>query len=252
VPKTLSGGHLTSSLTNTRLTLGNSKRIYLVVTALLLVWVVYQITREDALLQPGQRLQQLVDGQPQLVVDPGLLASANSELARAQKTLNTPVANPAAAINQVPATGAQADASAPDAWHMGDATSPIPSMPVPGGVAIYAPVAIDMENPAYPQPGEKISVTMPGGERLQVKVETGITNPNGDYTWRGHLEGHGDEYPVVMTYGGNSVFATVTTPKGSYTLESVNGSGWLYKNPSEFELSNPGAKDYLEIPHDHN
>jgi hypothetical protein len=137
----------------------------------------------------------------------------------------------------------------PDAWGMADATVATPTMPLPGGVSVYEPVSVDMDNPAYPQAGQHTSVTMPGGERLQVNIETSTTNPNGDYTWRGHLDGHGDEYPVVMTYGGNSVFATVTTPNGSYTLESVNGSGWIYKNPSEFELSNPGANDFLEIPH---
>ena len=78
-----------------------------------------------------------------------------------------------------------------------------------------------------------------------------LENPNGDYSWRGYLDGYGTDYPVVMTYGANSVFATVTTPKGSYTLVSVSGSGWIYKNPSEFELSQPGVEDHMEIPHQH-
>ncbi len=223
---------------------GNSKRIYLAVTVVLAIVVVYQITREDVLLQPDQRLQQMLDTQPQLIADPTLLADANGQLERAQQAMNLPVVKPA------PKAEIRETASTPDAWRMADTTSPAPSMPVPGGVVVYEPVSVDMENPAYPQAGERLSITMPGGERLQVNVETSSTNPNGDYTWRGHLDGHGDEYPVVMTYGGSSVFATVTTPKGSYTLESVNGSGWIYKNPSEFELSNPDAKDYLEIPQD--
>ena len=139
--------------------------------------------------------------------------------------------------------------TAPDAWSVGDTNSTLPKMPLPAGVSVYEPVLVDMENPKYPEPGEQRTMTMPGGERLQVNVENKATNPNGDYTWRGHLDGHGDDYPVVMTYGNNSVFATVTTPKGSYTLVSVNGSGWIYKNPSEFELSKPGVNDSLEIPH---
>lgn len=232
---------------------GNIKRVYLAVTAVLIVAVVYQITREDALLKPNQQLQQMLDEQPQLIADPAanpVLVKANSELARAQQTLASPAAKTLPGIE--PAMVDESSIVVPDAWRMADATSATPAMPLPASVSVYEPVSVDMESPVFPAAGEQTSVTLPGGERLQVNVETSTTNPNGDYTWRGHLDGYGDdEYPVVMTYGGSSVFATVTTPSGSYTLESVNGSGWIYKNPSEFELSNPGANDYLEIPHDH-
>ena len=51
-----------------------------------------------------------------------------------------------------------------------------------------------------------------------------------------------------MTYGADAVFASITTPQGSYSLESVNGSGWIYKNPAEVELTQPGKNDYLEVP----
>lgn len=230
---------------------GNLKRIYLAVSAVLIITLVYQITREDALLQPNQQLEQMLNEPPQLSVDPAanpVLANANRELARAQQALN-PAAKSAPEVESV--VGDEAIVVVPDAWRMVDATAATPAMPLPASVSVYEPVSVDMETPAFPASGEQTSVTLPGGERLQVNVETSTTNPNGDYTWRGHLDGHGDEYPVVMTYGGNSVFATVTTPSGSYTLESVNGSGWIYKNPSEFELSSPGANDYLEIPHDH-
>lgn len=229
--------------------IGNTKRIYLAATAVLVIVVMYQISREDVLTQPDQRLQQMLGEQPPLIVDSTnpMLAKANHELARAQQVLDAPTAKPAPGIE--PARVDHSTTVVPDAWGMADATVATPTMPLPGGVSVYEPVSVDMDNPAYPQAGQQTSVTMPGGERLQVNIETSTTNPNGDYTWRGHLDGHGDEYPVVMTYGGNSVFATVTTPNGSYTLESVNGSGWIYKNPSEFELSNPGANDFLEIPH---
>ncbi len=229
---------------------GNIKRIYLAASAVLIIVLVYQITREDALLQPNQQLEQILDEQPRLVTDPAAsseLAKASRELVRAQQALQTPAAK---SVSE-PATASQPTMIVPDAWRMADSSTATPAMPLPDAVSIYEPVAVDMETLVYPEPGQQTSVTLPGGERLQVNVKLGTTNPNGDYTWRGHLDGHGDEYPVVMTYGGNSVFATVTTPTGSYTLESVNGSGWIYKNPSEFELSNPGVNDFLEIPHDH-
>lgn len=232
---------------------GNIRRVYLAASAVLIIVLVYQITREDALLKPNQQLEQFLGEQPELMTDSAfgpVLAKANSELAHAERSLQSPAAK--SISDQLEAARAnESTRVVPDAWSMADANSATPSMPLPGAVSIYEPVAVDMETIAYPRSGQQTSVTLPGGERLQVNVETGVTNPNGDYTWRGHLDGHGDEYPVVMTYGGNSVFATVTTPNGSYTLESVNGSGWIYKNPSEFELSNPGANDFLEIPHDH-
>jgi len=229
---------------------GNIKRLYLAVSAILVLALVYQIIREDALLQPNQQLQQVLD--EQLVTDPAanpVLANANSELVRAQQALNPAATTSAQEIQPVEVD--KPVAVVPDAWRVMDAAAVSPAMPLPESVSVYEPVSVDMENPAYPEAGQQTSVTLPGGERLQINIETSATNPNGDYSWRGHVDGHGDEYPVVMTYGGNSVFATVTTPDGSYTLESVNGSGWIYKNPSEFELSDPGANDYLEIPHVH-
>jgi hypothetical protein len=129
----------------------------------------------------------------------------------------------------------------------------LPSLPLPEGIVDYEPVAVDMESPAFPQPGQQVSLGLPGNEVVNATVKTANENPNGDYSWRGYLDGYGTDYPVVMTYGANSVFATITTPKGSYTLESLNGSGWVYKNPAEFELSEPGKNDYLEPdqPHRH-
>lgn len=170
------------------------------------------------------------------------LLEAEDILARAHKTMN----------KSQPESGAAETPSVQDpvsAWSKGNPDAV--SMPLPNGIVIYEPVSVDMDSPVFPTPGEKVSLALPGGETLSATVKSSNENPNGDYSWRGHLDGYGNDYPVVMTYGGNSVFATVTTPKGSYTLESVNGSGWIYKNPAEVELSDPGKNDYLEIPHNH-
>lgn len=216
---------------------GNNKPGYLVVAVGLVIGVIYWVVREDLPLAPEQQLPPQLNEHSHADLHTNASAGAN----------HNPARKPASEAGLI----AAGESIAPDAWRVGDATTAIPQMPLPAGVSVYEPVAVDMENPEYPEPGEQLTVPMPGGERLRVNVKTGTTNPNGDYTWRGHLDGYGDEYPVVMTYGGNSVFATVTTPRGSYTLVSVNGSGWIYKNPSEFELSHPGTNDYLEIPHQH-
>lgn len=231
-------------------TSGNIKRIYLAASVVLVILVVYQITREDVLLQPDKRLDAVMESVTLPTATDPLLQEAAAELARAQKALAAPMVQ--APLSTAPAqTPSPSISVASDAWQLADSAQPAPTMSLPESISVYAPVSVNMDSPSFPEPGQQLGLTLPGGERLQVNVESSNTNPNGDYSWRGHLDGHGDEYPVVMTYGGNSVFATITTPKGSYTLESVNGSGWVYKNPSEFELSQPGTNDYLEIPHDH-
>lgn len=223
----------------------NLKRLYWVFIAVVLLVVAYQLSVTEG-VNVADRLQE-PHGLPQApeLVNPEMRANAESALNRAQSALggksqvraNAPATVPAV-VNDVASM-----------WETGNQNPG--SMPLPDGVVVYEPVSIDMDSPAYPAPGEKVSVTLPGGDNWVVNVESSNENPNGDYSWRGHLEGQGTDYPVVMTYGATSVFATVTTPKGSYTLESVNGSGWIYKNPSEFELSEPGKNDYLEVPHVH-
>jgi len=147
-----------------------------------------------------------------------------------------------------PPLEASIKSTAPEAWLIGKAAGATPSIPLPARVTEYEPVRVDMEHPSYPEPGARVTVAVPGNESFRVNVEQSVINPNGDYTWRGHVEGYGNDYPVIMTYGQNSAFATITTPKGSYTLETLNGSGWVYKNLSEFELSEHGKNDYLDPP----
>jgi len=226
---------------------GNNKRMYWVVAVVLVISVAYWVVREDFSSKPQQHLSPQLNDYSHTDFDTTTSAHVRHNTSREQEVL-TVVEGKAASKTGAVAAG---KSIAPDAWRVGDATATTSKISLPAGVSVYEPASVDMENPEYPEPGEQLTLAMPGGERLRVNVEASTTNPNGDYTWRGHLEGYGDEYPVVMTYGGSSVFATVTTPQGSYTLVSVNGSGWIYKNPSEFELSNPGSKDYLEIPHNH-
>lgn len=221
-----------------------AKRIVLAAIFLLLLMIAYEFTRDH----------------PSDTVDPQNTPSVNLEKQKQEHDLPAPMSDemlPASApVSELaPANSAAANTTAnktaASAWVISYESQP--SMAVPEGIVEYEPVTIDMESPAYPSPGQQVSLGLTGGEVVSATVKTGNQNPNGDYSWRGYLDGHGTQYPVVMTYGANTVFATITTPKGSYTLESIGGSGWIYKNPSEFELSEPGKKDFLEVPgtHDH-
>jgi hypothetical protein len=131
------------------------------------------------------------------------------------------------------------------AWNLN--TTIQPAMPLPPSISIYAPVELP-EQDFYPQTGEQLSLPLPQADAVTVTIESSESHANGDYTWRGHLQGYGNDYPVVTTYGKHSTFSTITTPQGSYTLEVINNQGWIYKNPSVHELSAPGHEDGLEIP----
>lgn len=202
---------------------------------------------------PDRQLDEILAANPEMAasLESGglvLLQDSDKALAEAQKALTDSSSKPHDEISEKSVN--QSPPVRSNAWsHSTQAASP--SIPLAQSVSVYQQVDVDMETPAFPSPGEQVSLALPGNQEVVVNVETGVTNPNGDYTWRGHLEGHGTDYPVVMTYGGASVFATITTPEGSYTMESINGSGWVYKNPSEFELSHAGVNDYLEIPETH-
>jgi len=132
-------------------------------------------------------------------------------------------------------------------WKMGDIKSPTPKIPLSEQISSYAIVELEQVPATLPIAGQQVILPMLNGQKVIANVQSVVTNPNGDYTWSGHLQGYGDDYPVVMTYGEHSIFATITTPEGSYTMESLDGLGWLYKNPAEIELSTPGAKDFLEV-----
>lgn len=132
-------------------------------------------------------------------------------------------------------------------WQMADIKAETPVIPLSEKISDFAVVDVPQKTAAFPALGEQISIPLLHGKSYVASVESVSNLSNGDYSWSGHLEGYGTDYPVVMTYGDHSVFATITTPEGSYTMESVNGLGWLYKNPAEIELSHPGAKDFLEI-----
>lgn len=137
-------------------------------------------------------------------------------------------------------------------WELEDDNLWLEDPEVPLGDQIKSFEKISAAKPdALPSEGDRVELSLLDGKTATVEVKRGVFSQNGDYSWSGHLEGYGTDYPVVVTYGDNASFAMITTPEGSYSMESVNGKGWLYKNPSEEELTTPGNQDYLEIPGTH-
>jgi len=171
-----------------------------------------------------------------------LMASADKAIAAATAATET--------VADAPVAPAAQDKMAPDAndaWQPAAHDAPEPSIPLSNRISVYRPVQLNPHPTDLPIVGEQVTLPMFNGKKFVADVQSTVVNSNGDYTWRGHLTGQGDSYPVVMTYGEHSTFATITTPEGAYTLESVDGLGWLYKNPSFPELSTPGTNDFLEV-----
>lgn len=187
---------------------------------------------------------------------PGLNSNALEVLQNESKTtaqINTALAASAKKINAVDKASSVKSLSTNQnivkgsGWIVGDVKMPAPTIPLSEKVSQYQVVSVETPE-VYPTVGQRLSLPMFNGKSVTVNVQSVANLQNGDYSWSGHVEGFDDDYPVVMTYGAHSVFATITTPEGSYTMESVDGAtGWLYKNPSEFELMTPGAKDYIEV-----
>jgi len=126
-----------------------------------------------------------------------------------------------------------------------------PSHSLNAKVKEFSAVRVDPHPDHLPSEGEQIVLPMLDGKSVRVNVESTENNSNGDYIWSGHLDGYNNDYPIVMTYGENSTFATITTPQGSYSLEALKGVGWLYKNPSEAELTTEGKNDFIIPPDEH-
>jgi hypothetical protein len=175
------------------------------------------------------------------VVNPHI-ANADKALAAAQQIASNSVSSVKA---EVLAVGKRSSG-----WELAEVNSAKPSIELNERVSVFQ--AIKVGRPAVlPVVGDQISFPMFSGNSVVVDVQSVKTYQDGGFSWSGHLQGFGDDYPVVVTYGERSAFATITTPEGSYTMESTDGLGWLYKNPSEFELSTHGSTDVLEIPEAH-
>lgn len=150
---------------------------------------------------------------------------------------------------QTAASAANRPTAAVPLWRVASTdTAPKPMQRLPKAVTQYQAIELTPEALQAPEVGDTLQLPLLNGQSVEVVVAHSELLPNGDLSWSGHLESQGTSYPVVMTHGKTSAFATITTEQGSYSLESMRGSGWLYKNPAEYELSYPEAPDHLEPP----
>lgn len=112
-------------------------------------------------------------------------------------------------------------------------------------IKTYEPINIDKENAANVAVGEIVTLSLPGAEEYLVVVAAVNINTNGETSWSGYLAEYADDYPVTFTLGEYASFATVATPEGLYSMETVGNSGWVYKTPDMSDLVDPNQPDHL-------
>jgi hypothetical protein len=193
-------------------------------------------------------------GNSQQVNAAGINAQAVTSMIRQGEDLNAASNTLIADINTTHASQTAVQTQTPEtlgaAWQAAGNKSGTPQIPLSDKITQYQIIEIETHPKSLPLVGQAVTFPLFDGKAVSALVKTIHVHPNSDYSWRGHLQAYGSEYPVTMTYGQQGVFASITTPEGSYSMESQDGLGWLYKNPAEPELTLPGNSDFVEPPID--
>jgi hypothetical protein len=183
----------------------------------------------------------------QALADTQLVAEVDTAIADAEFLLanEAEASLPTAAV--ATDLGAADDLMGSDSpWQVAQADSTsVPSIPLDSAIKSYAVIKLDRRPTNFPSAGAKVTLPMFDGHAITANVESIKTMVNGDRVWTGHIDGMGDDFSVVMTYGEKLTFATINTPDGNYSLEAKDGLGWLYKNPSIVDLFGPDSVDSL-------
>jgi hypothetical protein len=99
--------------------------------------------------------------------------------------------------------------------------------------------------------GDKISLPYMGAGEYEATITEKTTHKNGSVSVSGNLSDSGIQYSVVLTEGKNMSFGTVTTPNGSFEIETKNGQGYVYSTDNiDQKWIDYSKSDTLE-PHPH-
>lgn len=76
--------------------------------------------------------------------------------------------------------------------------------------------------------GGVMKITTPAGERLQFRYERHVEHPSGDWTWIGRTQGGAASDEVVLTFGEQAAFGTISQPgQAPLKLTMSGGVSWL-------------------------
>lgn len=96
------------------------------------------------------------------------------------------------------------------------------------GIAPSSAIALVQGTISKLNVGDTISLPYMGNGEFNAKISNKKVHKNGAVTVTGNLVDSGKDYSVVLTEGKTMSFGTVTTPNGSYEIETRNGQGYVY------------------------
>jgi hypothetical protein len=76
--------------------------------------------------------------------------------------------------------------------------------------------------------GDTISLPYMGSGEYEATITSKKTHKNGSVSVSGNLKDSDNKYSVVLTEGKSMSFGTITTPNGSFEIETKDGKGYVY------------------------
>lgn len=70
-------------------------------------------------------------------------------------------------------------------------------------------------------------LSLPRGAGYEVVYDRRFDHASGNTTWVGHLQGYGDDYRAIVTFGKDGISGRILTPDGEFLVESNQDGEWL-------------------------
>ena len=100
-----------------------------------------------------------------------------------------------------------------------------------------------------------LQITTPAGQSLQFQYERHVEHPSGDWTWIGRAKGGAASDEVVLTFGEQAAFGTISQPgQAPLKLAMSGGVAWLIETDRskiarmDNAATRPDTPDYLIPP----
>lgn len=116
-------------------------------------------------------------------------------------------------------------------WQAAEVDAAFPLAEPGEGVEQPQPIALQGSGLGRAQVGDSVTLPLPDGSTLVARVTKVQLQRGGERNWQGEVRIDGDSYPVNFTVGKQATFGFIGTPQGSYSVETLGGKGWVYKNP---------------------
>jgi hypothetical protein len=116
-------------------------------------------------------------------------------------------------------------------WQAAEVDADFPLAEPGEGAEQPQPIALQGGELGQAQVGDSVTLPLPDGSTLEARVTKVELQRGGERNWQGEIRVDGDSYPVNFTVGKQATFGFIGTPQGSYSVETLGGKGWVYKNP---------------------